>query len=474
MSFYKFDIISELAYLRGEEFAYIDESRKVTFSELEIGTRKISTYLKSVGVKQHDIVAMILPTYFSWYFTFSLHRMGVGVISKNTYSNFSREFLPNYLISLKYHPNFPKEKTIIVDPELMKKIERAEGDSNLHGYAEPSAIARLFSTSGTTGANRYIAYEASKLEALIARKSAYDLVGLDSVLSLYPFGSGQNYRLAFKNLILGRTNYSIDSRGLKTLIFVSENPIRSVSGSPAQVAAFLDLKIQSGTTLPNLRTIIMGGSRPSEHLIERIKSELDCRIFNSYGSTEAGNIGLIEITNGVENSPGFNIVHEDVDLQIVDDNDNPLPVMSVGHIRYSRPDMATSYYKNPVATAQFFKGEYFYPGDLGFIDESGRLHLEGRSNDVINLGGVKVNPERVESIALAQLGVRDCAVFGRFSDSGIEELCIALVVDGAFSQEKFEEVMASKSPHTIRQVHLVPTIPRNETGKIQRNLLGRE
>ena len=474
MSFYSFDFITELAQAKGREFAYVDESRKVTFSEVDIGTRKISSFLKNVGIKQNDIVAMILPTYFSWFFTFTLHRMVVGVFSKNTYSNFAPEITPDFLISFKFHPNFPKEKTIIVDPELMKKVEKSEEDTNLKGYLDPNAPARFFSTSGTTGANRYVVYEASQLEILMARKSAYDLVGLDHILSLYPFGSGQNYRLAFKNLLAGQTHYSLDSGGLKSLKFMAENPIRTLSGSPTQIATFLDIKSQTGTALPNLSTIIMGGSKPSEQLIERIKSELDCRIFNSYGSTEAGNIGLSEITDGVENSLGFDIVHEDIDLEIVDDQDNQLPSESIGNIRYRRKDMNTSYYKNPVATAQFFKNGYFYPGDLGSIDRAGQFFIEGRSTDVLNLGGVKINPERIETVAMAQLGVRDCAAFGRINESGVEELNVALVVDGDFNQEHFDKAMAKKIVQPIRRVHLVAAIPRNENGKIQRNLLPTE
>jgi acyl-CoA synthetase (AMP-forming)/AMP-acid ligase II len=136
--------------------------------------------------------------------------------------------------------------------------------------------------------------------------------------------------------------------------------------------------------------------------------------------------------------------------------------------------MVTSHYKNPSATKQFFRNGFFYPGDLGFIDHAGRLLLEGRSTDVLNLGGVKISPERIESIALAQIGVRDCAVFAALGDSGVEKLCIALVVDADFNRERFEESMASKSPHPIGWVQIVSAIPRNETGKIQRNRLARD
>ena len=59
MSFHSFDFISEVAQANGRDFAYVDESRKVTFSEFEIGTRKIAGYFKGIGVKENDIVATI-------------------------------------------------------------------------------------------------------------------------------------------------------------------------------------------------------------------------------------------------------------------------------------------------------------------------------------------------------------------------------------------------------------------------------
>jgi acyl-coenzyme A synthetase/AMP-(fatty) acid ligase len=239
-------------------------------------------------------------------------------------------------------------------------------------------------------------------------------------------------------------------------------------GSPAQISAFLDIQQQTGTKLPLLKTVIMGGSPSSDQLVSRIKADLNCQVFNSYGSTEAGFIAMSSL--GSSEAEGAWITPQ-IELQIVDDNDKILPAMSVGHIRYRRIDMTTSYYKNPLATAQFYKDGFFYPGDLGFIDLAGRLLLQGRSTDVINLGGVKISPERIESIALAHVGVQDCAVFASLAASGVEKLCIALVVDTEFNRETFEKSMASKSPHAIGWFYIVKAIPRNEMGKIQRNLL---
>ena len=212
----------------------------------------------------------------------------------------------------------------------------------------------------------------------------------------------------------------------------------------------------------------MGGSPPSEQLVQRIKAQLNCNIFNAYGSTEAGLIAMS--TLGTAEAEGA-WINPPFDLQIVDDNDQILPAMSIGHIRYRKENMLTEYYKNPQATAQFFRGVYFYPGDLGFLDNQGRLHLEGRSSDVLNLGGVKINPERIEAAALAAPGVRDCGAYSFLGPSGVEELHLALVVDSNFDHKLFEHTMEKSFPKLIRGAKLVSLIPRNETGKIQRNKL---
>jgi acyl-coenzyme A synthetase/AMP-(fatty) acid ligase len=289
---------------------------------------------------------------------------------------------------------------------------------------------------------------------------------------MYPFGAGQSYTLSLKNLIAGKTYINCPYADYRLLKVMSKYPIRTLIGSPIQISAFLDAQIQTGTELPLLKTIIMGGSTPSQKLINRITSQLDCQIFNAYGSTEASNIAIEEITN---HEAGLKfagtIMHEDVTMQIVDENDLPLPKGQIGIIRYKRPFMATSYYKNPVATAEFFKDGFFYPGDKGYLDESGRLVLEGRINEVINLGGVKLNPEVVDDLAMAQLGVVDCAAFSIPGPAGIDQLALALVTDEDFSPEFFEKAMAKKSPYKIATFILTEKIARNENGKILRAAL---
>lgn len=465
------ELISFWAHLKPTEIAFADESHEVNFRELDMYTRKIGFLLKETGVKRGEVVGLILPGYLGWLFSLSLFRLGVTTMMKNNLSDFSPELIPDWVISLEQHPGKAAERTIIVDEAYLVKVNASEELEVFAGFTSSDDIATFYSTSGTNGETKYLPVSAEYIWTESVRLHSSNAFGEDGVFMLLPFGSAWTNLHAAMCLIMGKVYYNCFFTDYRLPKFVSKYPIRTIIGSPAQISAFLDIQKQTGTKLPLLKTVVMGGSPPSDQLARRIKSQLECRIYNAYGSTEAGLIAMSRLGN---NEAEGAWITPQMDLQIVDENDKPLPAMSVGHIRYRRRDMASSYYKNPLATSQFFKDGYFYPGDLGFIDHSGRLLLEGRSTDVINLGGVKISPERIESIALAQAGVRDCAVFASLNDSGVEELCISLVVDSDFNREIFEKSMAAKSPHAINWAQIAVAIPRNETGKIQRNLLTRE
>ena len=465
------ELITFWAHLKPVDIAFADEGHEVNFRELDMYTRKISFLLNKKGIKQGEIVCLILPTYLGWLFTFSLYRLGISTMSQTSLKAFSAEVKPDWLITVEAHPGMSAERTVIVDESYLTLINSSQELNELPGFSNPTDIAGLFSTSGTTGDFKYTAHTAQELSLIATRPGTDDSFGEEGVLSLLMFGAAWVNFHALKCLTFGRTFYACMFTDYRLPKFLIKYPIRTLIGSPVQVSSFLEIQKQTGTKLPLLKTIIMGGSAPTTQLIDRVKSQLDCKLYNSYGATEAGHIAIYEVHSSDDVGAW---IRPPMELQIVDDNDNLLPAMSVGHIRYRRDGMATSYYKNPTATAEFFKNGYFYPGDLGFIDHAGRLLLEGRSTEVINLGGVKVNPERIEAIALAQLGVRDCAAFGSINESGIEELCIALVIDSNFDQDHFEKAVKKKSPHVIRQARIVPSIPRTETGKIQRHLLGME
>lgn len=465
---YNFDVLSKWASEKPDEIAFADEMHEITFAQLNIHVRKTANVLAQSGISRGDFVCTVLPSYFGWVFTLALHLLGATTITRNKITPFDYELMPKWIIAHRLHPQIPADRTVIFNQELFERIINSPEILVAPGYKNPADPARVFSTSGTSGLSKNIMLTIEELGALPLQSSSYDFVGQDHVMSLYPFGARQSYRRALKCLTVGKAFYACAASDYRLMDFLRKYPIRTLLGSPIQVSELLDIQQQTGSELTELATIILGGTKPSRQLIDRIGKQLGSRVYDAYGSTEGSYVAMRDVTTDF---PEGSTINPEVTVEIVDEGNVPLENNAIGRVRYKRPGMATKYYKNPKASAEFFQEGFFYPGDLGFINAQGQLVLAGRANEVINLGGVKINPEKVEEVALAQLGVSDCACYSVIGVAGVEELAIALVTDEDFDLEIFKKTMAKKSLSLPSQFIQVDAIPRNENGKILRSQL---
>ena len=467
---YTFNFLEKWATEKPDDLAFADGAVEVTYSQLNSQVRKTATFLGQKGISRGDVVCTVLAPHESLVFTLALQLLGVTTLSKNLIAPFEINQIPTWMISYKPHPQVALSQTILLDQSVFAGIASCLEISRGPGYKNLSDIARIFSTSGTTGISKSISVTIEELATFTDQVSSYDLVGELDAISLSPFAARQSYRRALKCLTRGTPFYSARLIDIHLIKMLGQYPIRTMIGSSAQISNFLELQSKSGSKFPNLGTIIMGGSVPTPEIINRIKKQLNCKIYDAYGSSEGSYVAMREVSGG--SGEGL-LLNPDINLQIVDELDRPLPHGSTGRIRYTRPGIANSYVANPEATKETFKDGFFYPGDLGCINGNGELLLKGRSSDVINIGGVKFNPESIEKIAINQLGVLDCATFPLTSALGADELAILLVVNEDFDEETFSKVMGQKSPMAPKIVFQAASIPRNENGKILRGDLSR-
>jgi long-chain acyl-CoA synthetase len=465
------DSLSTWAELKPDGIAFADENRVVSFLEVNQISRKIANVLTQSGILRGDLVCMVLPAYHGWLVTMALQLMGVTTMSKNSITPFAPEAMPDWFISIKPHPEIPVARSILIDEKYAERVKSEDEIAMAPGYSESTDIAGLFSTSGTSGTEKYIALDAGAMSEMVLEPWAPNFPKVEHLLSLFPFGALWPFMDAVKAINVGATFFSCGASDKRLPQTIDKYPIDAILASPAQIVSLLDIAQENNIELTRIRTVMMAGSAPSQQLLDRIKERLNCRVFNIYGSTEAGNIAMMDVTGQV---PEGSVINPTVDLQIVDESDVEVARNTLGRMRYRKSGMSTSYYKNSAATAEFFKDGFFYPGDLALINGEGLLVLGGRSSEVINLGGVKINPEKVDEIAMAQLGVLDCAAFAITGTSGVESLAIALVTDADFDQNLFNRAMSQKSPHPPSISISVATIPRNDNGKVSRQSLRTE
>ena len=166
-----------------------------------------------------------------------------------------------------------------------------------------------------------------------------------------------------------------------------------------------------------------------------------------------------------------------IDVSVCDEETgSPIECGETGEVVIQGPNLSPGYWRNQELTAQAFRpsdrGIKFHTSDCGTIDNSGNLFITGRMNDLINVGGYKVNPIEVENVVAQTAGIKDVAVVGVSDWKGInsESLICMYVADEVINPVTIISSCSLKleSYKIPVEVVRVDAIPRTSTGKIKR------
>jgi long-chain acyl-CoA synthetase len=171
-------------------------------------------------------------------------------------------------------------------------------------------------------------------------------------------------------------------------------------------------------------------------------------------------------------------------LKIIGDDGLELPVGQIGAIYLTHhTGEGFEYLGDPEKTRECHIGDFFTVGDVGYMNADGFLFISDRKSNMINLSGMKVYAAEIENVLMAHPDIIDCAVFG-IPDPRSGEAVVALVQPRRHAQESVEphhtelrrsviRFLCSHLPaHKLpRRIECVEDIPRDPTGKLQRNAL---
>jgi fatty-acyl-CoA synthase len=221
--------------------------------------------------------------------------------------------------------------------------------------------------------------------------------------------------------------------------------------------------------LGSLRIILASGSALSQDLRERVAEVFGDVLYDLYGSTEAGWVA-IATPRDIRERPGtVGRPVAGVDPAAFSPQGQPLPPGKTGelHVR------SGARFEGYLGDAEVKERDGFLAlGDLGQVDEDGYLHVEGRGDEMVVVGGENVYPVEVEEAISKLDGVDDVAVLG-IEDEEYGQVLAAFYEGSADPDEikkACKEALASfKVP---RRVEKVDTLPRTATGKVlKRDLL---
>ena len=472
--------LGEAARRFGETPVYVAENGLVlSYTELDRLSDEMAGGLARRGVEVGDVVALVLPT-IPEYFVCYLAAAKVGAITAGVNTRLSE-------VEQQAVLNVAQPSLVLREGDV---VPAATVDGVLAGWPVPGSspeplahdpdhpVALVF-TSGTTGLPKGVLFCNRQLDAVTAIDVGDRWGGGPRGLASTSLAHlGPMTKLA-GNLRGGGTTYLMRrwSAGA-ALRAVSEHGVSFLGGIPTQIALMLEHPAFESTDLSSLQAIVVGGGPATPALVRAARSKFGVPLAVRYSCTEAA-IGTgtrfddppedAEISVG-RAQPG-------VTLAVLDDDDQAVPAGEVGHVCLHSGAVMAGYWSDPEATAAAFTAEgAVRTGDLGRVDELGRLHLAGRSKEMYVRGGYNVHPQEVESVLAEHPDVVAVCVVAR-PDDVMGEVGVAFVVAGRGEAPTLDSLRsfgaarlaAYKLPEEVR---VVDALPLTSMDKVDRKLLG--
>ena len=224
---------------------------------------------------------------------------------------------------------------------------------------------------------------------------------------------------------------------------------------------------------PRLRFIRSCSSPLAPSVLNEMEAKFGAPVLEAYAMTEAAHqIASNPLPKQGPRKPGSVGQGRGVRIAILDPDLNELPPGREGEICIQGENVTRGYWNNPQATEEAFAGGWFHTGDQGCLDAEGYLTLTGRIKDIINRGGEKIAPSRVDEVLLSHPGVAEAVTFGAPDPKYGEEVNAAIVLKPgvtvtaeALRAHCLTELSAFAVP---KRFFFVESLPRTGSGKVQR------
>jgi HIP---CoA ligase len=265
----------------------------------------------------------------------------------------------------------------------------------------------------------------------------------------------------------------------RVLSRVASERVTVLPGPPTLYQSILDHPARDGHDLSTLRIAVTGAADIPVELIRRVDAELPfSTLITGYGLTEAGTACSTSDEDDAEAvattvgrpRPGF-------EVRIVDEEGREVPPGESGEVLLRGASIMLGYLDDPDETAKVLTADgWLHTGDLGSLDDAGRLRIVGRVKDMFIVGGFNAYPAEIENSLLRHPAIAQAAVIG-VPDPRLGEVGMAFVVLSApVSSDDIivwsrQQMANYKVP---RVVQIVDALPLNATGKVTKDTLRRQ
>jgi long-chain acyl-CoA synthetase len=224
-----------------------------------------------------------------------------------------------------------------------------------------------------------------------------------------------------------------------------------------------------------LKCAVAGGMAVQKSVADAWFKATGRPIIEGYGLSETSPVLTCNGGNIAEWTGTIGLPLPSTEIAIRDDHGHDLPIGEQGEICARGPQVMKGYWRRPEETALVMTEDgFFRTGDIGIMDEDGRVRIVDRKKDMISVSGFKVFPNEVEEVAMSHGGLMECAVIGVPDEhSGeVAKLFAVKKKDGVTAAELrtflAERLAGYKVP---RQIEFRDELPKSNVGKILRRAL---
>jgi acyl-CoA synthetase (AMP-forming)/AMP-acid ligase II len=471
----------------------IDQGTSITFGDLERIVTDIAADLKRRGIGKGDRVVLlseeVLEKLLIW---FGCWRIGAVVCPLNVelnsrhVSELTQIIAPKLILvheeldaaELTKGTNAPivrfgAMENSGAEDSFFASLRRGIGPASLPDRNEPTDLACIFCTSGTTDRPKLVVYDHTSY--WLVGLSTLECIGLtanDKALEYRSFGWNSAQVLSLMPLLQVGPTLHIARRFSNSRFFdwVNTYGITFAAGVPTVINLLLNKT--DPVPMPSLRLMSCSSAPLSPEQWERFESMYGIKLLQMYGMSEAGWICGNRHYRRRMGTVGPPALHQE--LEIVDTQGHALPPGVEGEVSAGGPQCSIGLLQDD-GSIEPVRGRRIKTGDLAVMDEDGFIRITGRSKDLIIRGGVNISPVEVDGVLLAHPLLADAASIGVPDPIyGEEVVAFAVLKPGANEDEDSIRAYCANHlplPKQPKRVFIVAELPKSDRGKVLRDKL---
>jgi fatty-acyl-CoA synthase len=350
---------------------------------------------------------------------------------------------------------------------------------------QPEDIAAYFHTGGTTGAPKLARHShGAQVFTAWANATMQGFRSSDVTINGYPLFHvagvlpGALCSLAVGMQVIIPTEALFRNREVVQNYWrlVEHHGCTLMSGVPTVLAALAGVPLR-GADISTLRAVRTGAAPLPPELAQRFEQAFGLHINESLGMTETA--GLSTVAPPALSAPagcvGWPLPHARVRIVALGSDDQAtsqtLSTGQKGMVLYQGPNLFSGYLDAEETARSFTPDGWLITGDVGFIDEQGRLHLSGRAKDLIIRSGHNIDPKVIEDALGAHPAVALCAAVGA-PDAYAGEVPVTFATLKPGSQVTEDELLAftaervDEGPAKPKSITVLSAMPVTNVGKI--------